>query len=112
MARIPIKIKENENVKIKFNNSSKGIKFNINNKNDIDIKFDENSEKTKINFDDKVKIDYEYYNGPYEVTPRAYNKIILETDNKLMKDDVLVNEVPYYETSNISGNTVYIANVL
>ena len=53
------------------------------------------------------------YEGPYEVTPRAYNEIILETKNKTMEDDVTVHKVPYYETSNIfDGKTAYIAEEL
>lgn len=52
----------------------------------------------------------ELYGGPYEVTPKAWEEQILETDGKLMSDDVTVFRVPYYETSNLfDGKTAYIA---
>lgn len=50
------------------------------------------------------------YEGPYEVTPRAYNEVVLDTMNKTMEADVTVHRVPYYETSNLfDGKTAYIA---
>ena len=50
------------------------------------------------------------YGGPYEVTPKAGEAQVLETEGKLMADDVTVFKVPYYETSNIfDGLTVFIA---
>lgn len=50
------------------------------------------------------------YEGEYEVTPSAHNAIVLETDGKTMTDDVTVFKIPYYETSNLTGKTVYIAS--
>lgn len=50
------------------------------------------------------------YDGEYQVTPKAYNSQVLQTQNKLMTDNVTVFEVPYYETSNLYGDTVYIAS--
>ena len=50
------------------------------------------------------------YGGPYEVTPKAWDEQTLETNGKLMADDVTVFRVPYYETSNLfDGKTAYIA---
>lgn len=50
------------------------------------------------------------YGGPYEVTPKAWDAQVLETEGKLMSDDVTVFRVPYYETSNLyNGLTVFIA---
>ena len=52
----------------------------------------------------------EVYTGAYEVTPKAWEEQILQTDGKLMTDDVTVFRVPYYETSNLfDGKTAYIA---
>lgn len=52
----------------------------------------------------------EVYGGPYEVTPKAWDAQVLETEGKLMADDVTVFRVPYYETSNLfDGKTAYIA---
>lgn len=50
------------------------------------------------------------YDGPYEVTPKAYEEQILYTANKTMAQNVTIHEVPYYETPNTDGNTVYIAS--
>lgn len=49
------------------------------------------------------------YTGEYTVTPRAHNETVLPTKRKQMLDDVTVLRVPYYETSNESGVTAYIA---
>lgn len=43
-----------------------------------------------------------YYNGPYEVTPSTTSQI-LPTANLVMSDDVNINQIPYYEVSNLSG---------
>lgn len=52
----------------------------------------------------------EEYPGPYVVTPRAHTPVELETQYKLMNDNVLVLKVPYYETTNLfDGKTAYIA---
>lgn len=47
------------------------------------------------------------YEGAYTVTPKIHEQS-LATKNKRMKADVTIKEIPYYETSNISGKTVYI----
>ena len=52
----------------------------------------------------------DFYEGPYEVIPSAHNDIILDTDHKTMTDDVTVFKIPYFETSNTSGYTVYIGS--
>lgn len=49
------------------------------------------------------------YDGAYEVTPMADEEQVLVTAQKLMADDVTIHKVPYYETSNEHGITVYIA---
>lgn len=59
------------------------------------------------------KCDYPpLYRGEYDVIPKAHIMQTLETDGKTMEDDVRVHEIPYYETSNVSGTTVYIADSL
>lgn len=55
--------------------------------------------------------DFPIYDGAYEVTPRSYEQV-LDTDRKLMLDDVTVHQIPYYETSNTSGITAYIGGEL
>lgn len=56
-------------------------------------------------------LDAEIYTGDYEVTPMTHTQI-LYTNDKLMTDDVTVKEIPYFETSNENGTTVYIANTV
>ena len=54
--------------------------------------------------------DPETYTGSYEVTPKAYSAQTLDTAGKVLSDDLVINEVPYYQTSNDSGGvTSYIA---
>lgn len=57
-----------------------------------------------------VNIGGEAYLGPYEVVPSTVDDIILETKDKSMNDDVTVFKIPYYETMNTSGYTVYIGS--
>ena len=51
---------------------------------------------------------FDIYSGEYVITPKPYDDQILETRGKLMINDVTVLQIPYYETSNTSGLTVYI----
>jgi len=44
----------------------------------------------------------ETYDGSYEVTPRLYAQS-LDTDGKLMEDDVTVYEIPVTRTTNPTG---------
>lgn len=50
----------------------------------------------------------EIYNGEYTITPKPFNEQTLETAGFKMKHDVVVSEIPFYETSNESGYTIYI----
>lgn len=43
------------------------------------------------------------YDGQYETTPLARVDQILRTANKMMLEDVVVKQIPYYETSNDAG---------
>lgn len=54
--------------------------------------------------------DYPTYAGPHEVTPKAAEAQTLKTERKVVLHDITVLEVPYWEASNISGMTAYIAN--
>lgn len=42
------------------------------------------------------------YDGTYEITPTDYEQH-LDTVGKVMRDEVTVHKVPYFETSNESG---------
>ena len=52
----------------------------------------------------------EPYEGVYDVTPQAKSAVILPTKDRLLSRDVNVKKIPYYETSNQTGVTVYIAS--
>ena len=52
----------------------------------------------------------EPYEGPYDVTPKVTAQT-LPTAKKLMREDVSVRAIPYFDVSNpAGGNTIYIAN--
>ncbi len=53
---------------------------------------------------------YDEYVGMYDVTPKAFMSQTLETENKLMQNNVTVACIPYYETGNQFGTTIYIAD--
>lgn len=55
-------------------------------------------------------INTDTYTGEYVVIPKAHEETVLETKDKTMADDVTVRKVPYYETSNQTGTTIYIAS--
>lgn len=91
----------------------------------IVVKFNETTSKINVEFADlssTMQVDFgeiyamhdaEVYSGSYEVTPKAYSPVVLETSNKLMKKDLTVREIPYFSVSNpAGGNTVYIAKEL
>lgn len=42
------------------------------------------------------------YDGTYEITPTDYEQY-LDTAGKVMRDEVTVHKVPYFETGNESG---------
>lgn len=48
------------------------------------------------------------YDGEYTIVPKADREQILPTNGKRMADDVSVTRIPYYQASNVSGDTVYI----
>lgn len=50
------------------------------------------------------------FTGQYEITPHADRETVLECSGKKMTDNVTVFKVPYFETSNPDGQTVYIAS--
>lgn len=51
----------------------------------------------------------EPYDGPYDVTPKVTAQT-LPTAKKLMREDVSVRAIPYFDVSNpAGGNTIYIA---
>ena len=78
-----------------------------------------NREQFDVTFSDNQSFDVDFgntatitpYTGTYDVIPKVKGQV-LETKEKYMNDDVTVYGVPYFETSNESGTTVYIAGEL
>jgi len=52
------------------------------------------------------------YEGETDITPKPHEETILETEGKRMRSDVIVREIPYFKTSNVSGLTVYIGGTI
>ncbi len=75
--------------------------------NDIDITMGATPAPIEADVGEITLVDRETYSGSYEVTPSASQQT-LDTDNKVLANDVVVKPIPYFETSNISGITVYI----
>lgn len=48
------------------------------------------------------------YSGAYEVTPKTYVPVVLETMRRTMRDNVTVEKIPQFEVSNESGGTTLI----
>lgn len=87
---------------------------------DLEIKTDDDI-SIDISNSDLIDIDVEvgsggslpYYMGPYEITPKARDAVVLDTSLKSMSEDVVIHEVPYSETTNPEGGkTINIAYVL
>jgi hypothetical protein len=51
---------------------------------------------------------YPTYTGETRITPKVREETELETARKLVMDNIIVEEIPYYETSNIKGITFVI----
>lgn len=81
------------------------------------IKMDIESHKIPITLDVKDYIGtytpegVETYEGDYTVVPKTTEQE-LYTKNKMMKDDVTVQKIPYHEISNETGTTVVIGGIL
>ena len=83
--------------------SEQGLTFDLDRGGVIDLSY---------NLVTPTVIDAQIYTDGYEVTPKTYSQT-LDTANKLLRDDITINEIPYFETSNEEdGITVYIANTI
>lgn len=50
------------------------------------------------------------WEGNYTITPKASNKEVLQTKGSVMIDDLTIQQIPYFDTSNEYGTTIYIAS--
>lgn len=52
---------------------------------------------------------YKSYTGDYRIIPLFGQDITLQTENRVLKDDMVVKQIPYFETPTPDGGTtVYI----
>lgn len=64
-----------------------------------------------VEFENTVEVPVgEFYEGDYTVIPKAHEAQVLPTRMLIMADDLTVTKVPYFQTSNVYGDTVYIAS--
>lgn len=90
--------------RLKFHTNDASFKFKV---HDMENGF-------KFHYDDFFEVDksYDAYLGEYEVVP-AIKQQQLDTKDKLMKKDVVISAISFFETSNDEGgNTVYIGKEL
>lgn len=64
----------------------------------------------KITVSGKPIISEEIYEGNYEITPKVTPQTLI-TGQRVMKDNLNVLSIPYYETSNLKGKTIIIGEV-
>lgn len=86
--RIPMVVKEDRPINIKIKDSSV-IKLNV-----------ENYQGGGG--------EYPIYYGPTVVTPMVHRSVELETKNKSLLSNIVVDEIPYFETTNPNGITFVI----
>ena len=74
----------------------------------IQVRFLEVEEHLEVCFGEIQTVQNDnFYDGAYAVTP-ASSEQTLETTGKTMREDVTIRPIPFFETSNESGTTVYI----
>lgn len=71
---------------------------------DIDLDIRLNDAQIDLEIEEGVGGRLPNYKGPYDVIPKVYEQK-LETANKSMEDDVLIEKIPYSETANSGGGT-------
>ena len=54
------------------------------------------------------EVPVENYQGEYTVASKPFKDSVLETGGLRMTQDITIEKIPYYETGNESGYTVYI----
>lgn len=50
------------------------------------------------------------YSGDHEFTPDTDEDYSVDTKFKMMSSNIVIKKIPYYETSNPSGTTIYIGD--
>ncbi len=68
----------------------------------LDVEIESNERLIEFGIEGSTTGRLPYYNGDYVVDPRKVSQT-LPTANKSMREDVVVNEIYYAETSNEGG---------
>ena len=58
--------------------------------------------KGTLTLPEYIEPEWKHYEGPYRAIPK-WNDQILETNKKVMDDDVTVEKIPTFKTENIGG---------
>ena len=84
---------------VQFSLGTEALKVEFEKGNAFDVDFGQLTEVGK---------EYEHYDGDYDVVP-GRDGTVLETQDKVMDDDVVVHPIPFFRVSNpAGGNTCYI----
>ena len=62
-------------------------------------------EQIKLTISEGSGGEYPIYTGETVVTPKVRESTELETSNTTLLQNIVVEEIPYYETSNLKGIT-------
>ena len=71
----------------------------------LKVAFAENSSLIQVDFGEIFELGNEEaaeYTGPYAVTPAASEQV-LATEQRIMRRNVVIREIPYHRVSNIQG---------
>lgn len=81
------------------------LKVNV----DVDISLGvTEQEQVKLVIAEGGGSEYPYYVGETTVTPKVNEAVELETARTTLLENIVVEEIPYYETSNVKGKTFII----
>lgn len=80
---------------VQFSSGTEALKVEFSKGNDFDVDFGQLTEVGK---------EYEHYGGDYDVVP-GREGTVLETQDKVLDDDVVVHPIPFFKVSNLSGGT-------
>lgn len=83
----------------------------MNEQPDLLISLSDESSAMSISLSDSPGVLPPKYDGETEIIPKAFEDQILKTKNKLVTEDILVSQIPYFAVSNPAGGyTVSIAS--
>lgn len=75
---------------------------------DISLGVTEQQEQITLTVTEGGGSEYPYYVGETTVIPKVREDVELQTAQKALLENIVVKEIPYYETSNVKGKTFII----